>query len=224
MAQYKTLDNFANQFSTSTNYAVGDLCMYLGELYVCSTTHPAGAWNSSHFTKTNVGTLMSNAGMSNPMTTAGDIIVGSSGTPTRLGVGSNGYLLGVDYTGALAYGNALPIITTAPNSANTNGLIICVLNDDTGITKYAGYLYIITQAQTLISFTIGITYQAESGMTWAQWCASNYNTGGYQVSGNLILSADGRYFIQDNTYTNVSPTDTILDNGTYHESAGGGGD
>ena len=30
----------------------------------------------------------------------------------------------------------------------------------------------------MISFTIdGTIYQAEEGMTWAEWCESNYNTG-----------------------------------------------
>lgn len=34
--------------------------------------------------------------------------------------------------------------------------------------------------QQLISFTIdSVSYQAESGMTWAQWIASSYNTGGF---------------------------------------------
>ena len=39
MGQYKTLNNFANEFSTSTSYAVGDLVMYYGELYRCTTAH-----------------------------------------------------------------------------------------------------------------------------------------------------------------------------------------
>lgn len=35
-------------------------------------------------------------------------------------------------------------------------------------------------ATSLISFTIdGTSYQAEEGMTWEQWVASDYNTGGY---------------------------------------------
>lgn len=84
-------------------------------------------------------------GFANPMTTSQDIIVGgNSGTPTRLAKGSNGYLLGVNASGNLAYSNNLPILTTAPTSANTEGGIkIVVLNSDSGITKYSGYLYII---------------------------------------------------------------------------------
>ena len=32
----------------------------------------------------------------------------------------------------------------------------------------------------IISFTInGTSFQAEEGMTWNQWCSSDYNTGGY---------------------------------------------
>ena len=86
-------------------------------------------------------------GFANPMTASQDIIVGgANGTPTRLAKGSNGYLLGVNSSGNLAYSNNLPILTTAPTSANTEGGIkIVVLNSDSGITKYSGYLYIITE-------------------------------------------------------------------------------
>ena len=90
-------------------------------------------------------TWANQSGMTNPMTTSQDIIVGgSSGTPTRLAKGSNGTLLGVNGSGNLAYTNSLPIITTAPSSANSNGLIIVVLSSEPS-TKYSGYLYIITQ-------------------------------------------------------------------------------
>jgi hypothetical protein len=36
-------------FSTTTTYAVGDCCVYLGVLYQCTTTH-TGAWNGADFT------------------------------------------------------------------------------------------------------------------------------------------------------------------------------
>lgn len=88
------------------------------------------------------------AGMTNPMTTSQDIIVGGTSvngvaTPTRLAKGNNGELLRVNSSGNLAYGNNLPIITTAPSADNTDGLIICVLSSEPA-TKYNGYLYIIT--------------------------------------------------------------------------------
>lgn len=89
-------------------------------------------------------TTPQSSGMTNPMTTSQDIIVGgSSGTPTRLAKGNNGELLRVNSSGNVAYGNNLPIITTAPNADNTDGLIICVLSSEPS-TKYDGYLYIIT--------------------------------------------------------------------------------
>lgn len=83
-------------------------------------------------------------GFANPMTAQGDLIVGgSSGTPTRLAKGGNGYLLGVDGSGNLAYGNSLPILTTAPVSANTDGgLKIVVLNAEP-LQKFDGFLYLI---------------------------------------------------------------------------------
>ena len=87
-----------------------------------------------------------NDGMANPMTTSQDLIVGGTdGTPTRLAKGSNGYLFGVDGSGNLAYGNSLPILTTAPSSANTDGGIKIVVLTSEPATKYDGYLYIIKE-------------------------------------------------------------------------------
>ena len=47
---------------------------------------------------------------------------------------------------------------------------------------------------TLISFTInGTSYQADEGMTWAEWCESAYNNGGWFISGTMVCSSDGSY-------------------------------
>lgn len=45
---------------------------------------------------------------------------------------------------------------------------------------------------TLISFTIqGLSYQAEEGMTWAEWVESSYNTNGFMIdSHNAIYRGD----------------------------------
>lgn len=83
-------------------------------------------------------------GMTNPMTTANDIIIGGSGgTPARLGKGSNNELLGINSSGNIAYGKNLPILTTAPSSANTGGGAIIVILSSEPSTKYSGYLYVI---------------------------------------------------------------------------------
>ena len=37
----------AKAFSASTSYAVGDLCIYNGDLYQFTSSH-SGAWNASH--------------------------------------------------------------------------------------------------------------------------------------------------------------------------------
>jgi hypothetical protein len=38
----------AREFSTSTNYVIGDLTLYGGYLYRFTSNHSAGAWNSAH--------------------------------------------------------------------------------------------------------------------------------------------------------------------------------
>ena len=88
-------------------------------------------------------------------------------------------------------------------------------------------------ATSLITFTIdGTSYQAEEGMTWGEWVASEYNTEGYLLEGSFVklppapgdmtgpyvstsTSAATNYFVEINT--------TIVANTTYyHVNAGGG--
>lgn len=111
-------------------------------------------------------------------------------------------------------------VTTAPSSANTSGDLRFVVLDSEPSTRYDGYIYIITEP-AIINFTISVAggsstaYQAEEGMTWAEWCDSEYNTGGYAVSGNSIRSANG--YIGD-----VVPTDVIVSGQTYYAYVSGG--
>lgn len=43
---------FVSAFSTTKTYAVGDFCIYSGQVYRCKTAH-TGAWNASHFEAAN---------------------------------------------------------------------------------------------------------------------------------------------------------------------------
>lgn len=79
-------------------------------------------------------------------------------------------------------------------------------------------------ATSLITFTIdGTSYQAEQGMTWAQWVASDYNTGGCVVKSNLVRPAANsynylvRFFDVPNGYAweEVEPTEKIYDGKDY---------
>ena len=60
-------------------------------------------------------------------------------------------------------------------------------------TNWATYADRITALPNLITFTIaGIEYQAEEGMTWAQWAASSYNTGSFMIgSTDDVYNAEG---------------------------------
>lgn len=79
------------------------------------------------------------------------------------------------------------------------------------------WLNIVTgeAAQSLIPFTIdGTQYQAEDGMTWAEWCESEYNTGGWSIAG----SASSNYVFNaysDQYISGSSATATIIDGATY---------
>ena len=83
-----------------------------------------------------------------------------------------------------------------------------------------------TTTPTLISFTVQsmgmggtFSYQAEEGMTWAQWVASAYNTNEFVLSGNRVLTSGG-IDVTLNSSTVLS-SDTIIDGTEYVVSGGG---
>lgn len=48
-------DIVADEYSTSSTYAVGDYCLHDGKLYVCtSAVTTAGAWNSNKWTEISI--------------------------------------------------------------------------------------------------------------------------------------------------------------------------
>lgn len=74
----------------------------------------------------------------------------------------------------------------------------------------------------MITFTVdGTTYQAENGMTWKQWCNSEYNTDGFYHDADFIQTVNKA----NGYYIAVYPTDAIIANNNYTlKYAGGGGD
>lgn len=73
---------------------------------------------------------------------------------------------------------------------------------------------VASSAKKIISFTIsGTSYQAEEGMTWTQWCDSNYNTDGdyyYTADSSTVYWVSERNWIES-----VSKTDIIIANTAY---------
>ena len=51
----KAILNVAPKFNSASSYTVGQYVTYNGELYKCTNNH-SGAWNASHFSKTDVNT------------------------------------------------------------------------------------------------------------------------------------------------------------------------
>ena len=78
---------------------------------------------------------------------------------------------------------------------------------------------------TLISFTIdGTSYQAEDGMTWAQWVNSSYNTGGFTVNvGDNTIRNGTNYLYTSSNMQLVSSSNTVISGGTYTFASGGAG-
>jgi hypothetical protein len=127
----------------SGTFALGDFVItQSGSMYICTVAGTPGTW-----TQVSGG----GGGMTNPMTTAGDIIIGgTSGTPTRLAKGSDSYVLTMDPTThlpvwAAATGgggtgtSALPMISvsasfSAVNNVNNTPSFTTELYKDAGFT------------------------------------------------------------------------------------------
>lgn len=80
------------------------------------------------------------------------------------------------------------------------------------------------QNDSLIPFVIDSwVLDCEEGMTWAQWCNSEYNSIGAYVLSDGKIWLDGEYLV-NSTYNNVFSTDTIAtaEYYFYYPSGGGG--
>ena len=59
-SQYAKEADLAQEFSTATNYVIGDYVTYLGNFYKFTSNHNAGAWDSNDVTTVDVVTLLGN--------------------------------------------------------------------------------------------------------------------------------------------------------------------
>lgn len=70
----------------------------------------------------------------------------------------------------------------------------------------------------MISFTIdGASYQAEEGMTWAEWVASSYNTGDFIISNDSPTDVN-YYLIKTSSDGFLQATDAIISGEAYFVS------
>ena len=80
---------------------------------------------------------------------------------------------------------------------------------------------------TTISFTISSTsYQAEEGMTWAEWGDSEYNTKGFKAESTDYIVLPSPYASKDFVYKGseyVLPSDVITANTAYSLKGAGAG-
>ena len=87
--------------------------------------------------------------------------------------------------------------------------------NDVGNSVLKDWLFKYGKLLNRIIFTIdGATYLAKSGMTWAEWVESDYNTDGYEVSGDGIYSADSMNVATEDSVI-VGSNDEIIANETY---------
>jgi hypothetical protein len=133
-------------------------------------------------------------GMTNPMTTTGDMVYSSSGsTPARLGIGSTGNVLTVS--------GGLPVWSAPGGSSPASAQSFVATKQSTSSTSFTG----LTTAQSVTLTTgtkvmIALTCQAEPATTGG---ARAYM--GYAVSGaTTIAASDGKSSIQGNIVTRTN--------------------
>lgn len=72
-------------------------------------------------------------------------------------------------------------------------------------------------AVSLITFTVHMTeYQTKEGMTWEEWCDSEYNVNGFYIDSSYVR-IDSIYVVDG-----VTPTDVICNGYQYFKHVGPG--
>lgn len=158
-------------------------------------------------------------GMSNPMTTEGDLILGgSSGTPTRLGIGTNGYVLTSNGTTASwqpASGGGITVGTTTITSG-TNGRIAYNNSGVYGEKAVTGTGDVVLATSPTITTPVFATSFSLNDGTTKYSMGTNF----YGVD---IASKYMRYQSSGNTYFTISTNDESSTNpaGTFNTVVAG---
>jgi hypothetical protein len=118
-----------------------------------------------------IGWAAATGGFSNPMTTAGDTIVGgTSGAATRLGIGSTGQSLMVS-SGSPAWGNPLTI-----GNAVSGGAAKAVLVEDASGNLAASTALTLNGTNLIINSSGNTNTLGSSGMAWTYPAAGGYGS------------------------------------------------
>ena len=119
-----------------------------------------------------------------------------------------------DYTAADIYctAQAAGSLTFACTTTPTSEITVNVMIFDGVVTPISVISFTVHNTGTYLD----TVYNAESGMTWTEWCDSSYNTDGYRILYGLVTSSDNTKTIQ-----NQSPSDVIIGGTTYILSYGG---
>ena len=137
---------------------------------------------------------------------------------TALGFTCNGH----DFAnGAYAPGETL---AAGSNLSYTLAGQISANADLMSATQVASMIVTVEKAAALISFTIeGTSYQAEEGMTWAEWVESPYNTNGFTKTFDGKIRNNNDSFYVGDIAGGVDGFRKILANYSYLLTANGGG-
>lgn len=101
------------------------------------------------------------------------------------------------------------------------GLNYCLTNEDMAYGEFAIVLeYTKKSENNLISFTVGDwRFTAEQGMTWQEWCDSEYNIHNYYV-GDYGVSIEGPQWglvVRENDWYNYVMGDDVINNEEVYE-------
>lgn len=76
---------------------------------------------------------------------------------------------------------------------------------------------ILVELIATMNMTIdGTSYGFESGMTWAEWVASEYNTNGFKIVNDIVTTSDGTQEVYESVIGTIYGEYGIEDNGTAY--------
>jgi hypothetical protein len=145
------------------------------------------------------------AGMTNPMTTTGDIIYSSSGsTPARLGIGTSGQVIGIA-AGVPAW--TTPASATTSLSLVASGTLSGASLTLSSLSTYDDLVLIITNLNQ--SNSAQLRLRVNNNSTSNYWAVGFYQTG--SSTSRLIRAADDSFLTAENVASGANGNEFVFE-------------
>lgn len=183
-----TATSFAEEFSSSKAYAVGDYVVYSGQLYQFTTAHAAGAWNASHATAVQIADQVSE------LKSAIDQITAEKVSINRWDGTNAGHYYVNQVTGGLESSASYTASDFIKIDNDSNKIIISA-DTSTSTLRYA--LYTDADESTFVRGSVGglLTQDSATGRYYTEIDVTNASYIRFSLGNIYFANADSRLML-----------------------------